>query len=362
MPWWRTYSHAAFVVEQQPVPRSAGVVLIHDSLHACERKMMLELLVVVILALHLMAANVASAGPIVCAWLDWREGRGDATAGQAGRYLAGAGLAALLVTAVLGSVLTALVWDDALRTAFVRLGPRVMNAVGELIFSLVLMLGHWCWWKWRPQAGRIARGIRGLVAILAGTNLLYHFPLLFAMLTKVTAGEFPGEGKIASAAIRQMLVSGDVFSKSVHVWLASFAVTGVLLIGYGMRAERHGMSADDARRVVRWGAILGLVPTFLQLPVGLWLITQLPRPAIRSIMGNDLLSSLLFFLSVGLFFPLSHYLAAAAMRGVERKTLVRIMMLMTLIVLLMSGVLYRGNRVSRGAVPMDLGRAANISP
>lgn len=298
-----------------------------------------------------MAANVASAGPVVAAWLDWREGRGDGLAGRAGRYLAAAGLIGLLAAAGLGVLLFVLVWDDGYREAFSRLRPRVFAGIGELAFSLILMLAQWLWWKSQPTAGKAVRVVRGLLGVLAGTNLLYHFPVLFAVMSKAAGGGVPGDGAIRGSAFLQELVSGEVLSKSVHVWLASFAIAGLMLIGFALKASRTGETAEEVRRVTRWGASIALLATLLQIPVGLWLITQLPRPAVRSLMGQDMISTILFLVSVGLVFPLGHWLAAAAMREVPRKTLVRIMIAMTLIVVLMSGVLYRSNRAGREVEP-----------
>ena len=60
----------------------------------------MEILVAVILAAHLLCVDIASAGPLVCIWLDWR-GRRDATARDAGRWLAKTSLAGLIVGGLL---------------------------------------------------------------------------------------------------------------------------------------------------------------------------------------------------------------------------------------------------------------------
>ena len=50
---------------------------------------MLDFVLIPIFALHLLAVNVATAAPLVCIWLRWRESRHeDAAAGAVGRYLA----------------------------------------------------------------------------------------------------------------------------------------------------------------------------------------------------------------------------------------------------------------------------------
>jgi hypothetical protein len=47
----------------------------------------MQLVLVLVFAAHLLCVNVASAGPLVAAGLDWLEGRGNRLAGEAGRYL-----------------------------------------------------------------------------------------------------------------------------------------------------------------------------------------------------------------------------------------------------------------------------------
>lgn len=312
---------------------------------------MTDFLIILVLGLHLLAANVAAAGPIVSAWLDWRSGRGDQLAGHAAGYLSQSALLALLVATVLGAILFGLAWTDPFRTAIERLGYKLVSAVGEWLFSFILMAVHLFWYKRKPDVGRLARIARMVVAILAATNLLYHFPVLFTVLAKTSAGYLPGDEAIRGGLFREQLLSGDVVSKTLHVWLASFAVTGVMLMGYALRLERRGGSSEDVQRLARWGGMWSLVPTILQIPVGIWVVTQLPRPAMRTLMGRDPVTSVLFVLSIGLAFALLHLLAAAAMRGANRQTMLRSMILMAVIVIIMSGVLHRTNRVRASAEP-----------
>src|SRR5262245_62098286 len=91
------------------------------------------------LALHLLAANVAAAGPLIAAWM---AGRGPEGPGAA-RRLVGWALAALIVGGFLG-VGMLLAPTDALRTALARFPATAWWYAGaELLFSaacLVIML------------------------------------------------------------------------------------------------------------------------------------------------------------------------------------------------------------------------------
>ena len=135
-------------------------------------------------------------------------------------------------------------------------------------------IGSWV----RPVATRRSQstaGLRCFVLLLSGTNLLYHFPFLFTVASDVfLEPEFPGT--LRAAEFRREMMRPDVLARVVHVVLASFAVTGVTLIGYGLRLQRQEKAASDGQRVARSGGYLALITSLIQVPVGLWLITVLP--------------------------------------------------------------------------------------
>ena len=61
---------------------------------------MVALALTVLLAAHLLCVNVASGGPVISAWLDWRGAREDDTAAKGAKYLAGASLVGLMAGAI----------------------------------------------------------------------------------------------------------------------------------------------------------------------------------------------------------------------------------------------------------------------
>ena len=77
------------------------------------------------------------------------------------------------------------------------------------------------------------------------------------------------------------------------------------------------------------------------LPVGVWLVTQLPASQQQSLLGSDPLTTLLLGLSVMTALWLMHLLAAAAFGETDRKTSGRSVAVMLLIVTLMTAVSVR---------------------
>lgn len=296
---------------------------------------MLEIVIILLLAAHLLCVNVAAAGPLVCIWLDWREGRGDALAGRTASYLGLASLVTLLLGGLLGLAIGAASWSD--RYEALWLGPMSKKAawgISEYAFSVLLAVGYVLW---RRGAAQRLRGLRCFVLFLNGSNLLYHFPFLFTVASDVfLLAELPSP--ISASEFRGWMMRPDVLARVVHVIFASFAVTGVALLGYALRLQREKGVELDVQRVRRWGGYLTLVPSLLQVPIGLWLITALPPSWQARAMGGDLPSTLMLGTSVLLALYMLQELANIAFGDAERKQLVRVMVAMVIIVTLMTGV------------------------
>ena len=93
-----------------------------------------------VLALHLMCMNVASAGPLVCVWLDWRGGNGNEVAHQAAKFLACRSLLLLVAGVVFGLIVAAFLWNDAYHDLMHTFMSRIKWGAWELLFSIVLMI------------------------------------------------------------------------------------------------------------------------------------------------------------------------------------------------------------------------------
>jgi hypothetical protein len=290
-----------------------------------------------LLAAHLLCVNVAAGGPLVAAWLDWR-GRGDEAAGRAAKWLAGWSLIGFLTGAILGVFIGWLKWDADYRALWTGpLSYKLHWAGIEAIFSLVLMIGWWAWLPGRSARGVVAAVSRIALALLASTNLLYHFPILFAVAARLDdTGQTTGE-RIGGAAFRQLMVIGEAPAMAVHVTLASVAVGATMLLGLSLRWRRKGDEVA-AYKVALWGGRWALAASALQLPVGLWTLLMLAPDAQGRIMGNSALGMALFMFSLAAALWLVRELVHVALGDGTRPALIRVMALMVATVVLMTAM------------------------
>jgi hypothetical protein len=199
-----------------------------------------------------------------------------------------------------------------------------------------------------------------LLAVLAATNLLYHFPPLFTMLSLMNARpELAGE-LLARSLYVELLRDRELLARVAHHWLASLATaSGVLMLLSAPRDRaqnkpRSNWSATFAARVA-------LAATVLQLPTGLWLLLQLPSTAQTRILGGEALGTALFVAAIAAAVLLLQQLAAASLGGVGRAIALRIVVLMLAVLILMSSVLHR-TRSRAGEQPHEPAAAILFDP
>ncbi len=298
---------------------------------------MLEVCRVVLLSAHLLLVDVAMAAPLVCVWLEWRETRrNDTTAGVIGRSLARSVGWVLAGGMVLGILLLALHWllDD--RQYFVALTSiprsRLWFAVAELLFSFGCIsayagLGN----LWRNH-----RFAHRVIAVAGSANLMLHFPALFAIISVLDTRAALSGQVLDRAGYQRLLLDGEVVARVIHVWLAAFAVAGVALMGLAARSAEL-FSQADRDRLVRRAATLGMVPTLLQIPAGLWLALQMPEESRQPLFGGDWLATGLLLVSIVLALQLILALSSVALGDREPKQVWRSIVMMLVLVLLMVG-------------------------
>jgi hypothetical protein len=312
----------------------------------------LDLLLVLLLALHLLLVDVAMAGPLVCIWLEWR---GTLASDDLARRLARLATGAFVGGVVLGVILLAVRWTAADRgySHAVAMIPasRLWFGLAELFFYLACMLAYLRYWD-RLRAWRF---LHRLLALAASSNLMLHFPALFVIISVVSRRNLIGDEPLDRAGYWQLLLDGEVVSRVVHVWLSSMAVTGVVLMAL---AQRIGPTSDNSlvrQKLIQHGAWLALIATVLQLPVGLWVTLEMSESARESLFGRDLLASSLFGVSLLLVLFMAHTLSAIV-QGDSRPALVRRTLLTAaVIVLLMVGTRCRAQQLARA-----VGRAAPV--
>jgi hypothetical protein len=211
-------------------------------------------------------------------------------------------------------------------------------AVVEAVFSLVLLLGWWFWLPGKAGASGRAMIMRGIIAVLSATNLLYHFPVLFSVAAKLAdAGETSG-AVISGAAFRRLMIAGETPALAVHVVLASVAMAGILLFGLSLRWLRRE-DVVAAEKVARWGARWALATSLAQLPVGVWLLFALPVAAQSRLMGEITTGVILFVLAILVALWLINELVHVSGGETSRSRLIRAMTAMMITVVLMSALL-----------------------
>jgi len=174
------------------------------------------------------------------------------------------------------------------------------------------------------------------MAVLAATNLLYHFPMLFSVAAQLhEAGETSGPA-IGGRAFRALIHTDSVLLE-IHVALASVGVAGAALLLAAARQLSRG-DAKGAEMTARWGSRWALIPSLAQLPVGLYMLTVLPPAQQALIMGNSTMGVLLLVGAMGASLWLINDLAQLGMGEVNQPLLVRAMAAMLVTVTLMTGM------------------------
>ncbi|HEV3138777.1 MAG TPA: cytochrome ubiquinol oxidase subunit I [Pirellulales bacterium] len=299
---------------------------------------MADVVLVVLLAVHLLLVDIAMAGPLICVWLEWRESRhADEAAGQVGLRLARFSNAALAIGIVIGGLLLAMRWwlDDRTYFSAVAAIPRdrLWFALGELLFYFGCMAAYIALWqRWRRR--RLAHRV---LAIAAASNLLVHFPALFAIISALTERADLLGASLDRSGYQRLLLDPEVLSRVVHVWLAAFAVAGVALMGLGLRIDRSPEHNLSRNRLIKAGALVALVATLLQIPSGLWVAMEMPEAARDPLFGGDWMATGLFVTSFLLALQLMHSLAGIALGNREPRQIRNSVAVIMLVLLLMVG-------------------------
>jgi hypothetical protein len=292
-------------------------------------------LTLLVLIGHLLCVNVAAGGPVVCAWL---EGRSGSLARQAARYLGLASLLALVAGGALGVLLGWLKWTDDYQALWTgELSHKLHWGGAEILFSLALAIAYWLWARGRGGESVAGRAGRGAIAILSGSNLVYHFPPLFIVAGKLQQEGLTSSAKISAAEFRRLMASGETPALAVHVGLACVATAGIVLLGMALRLLRQGQSGESAQ-VARWGAWWALIPTLLQIPVGLWTLATLPPLAQSAMLGGDLVASGLFLAAMAAALWLARELVSVALGEATRPAMIRAMSALVAVVALMTAM------------------------
>ena len=286
---------------------------------------MLDLLQILVTALHLTAVNAAFGGPILALWLYIRSRRrNDPLANAVGLRLLRGSMHGLYTGMVLG-VVAAWLWYTAqpreVLIAFESLPhSRYYFTIAELGFSTVCFEAWLVLWR----TGSRRAGLGYFLAAVAITNTVYHFPTLFSILSVLSTRPAAPELPLRYVSV---LVDPEVVARVTHFTLASLAVAGAMLMALAMvkpkllvknpptSSDGEPAVADLATASARLkarGAQIALVATLLQWPVGVVVMLQLPEAARDTLLGYHVAITSLFALSLGAVVMLMHRLATAS--------------------------------------------------
>lgn len=286
---------------------------------------MLDLLQILVTALHLTAVNAAFGGPILALWLYIRSRRrNDPLANAVGLRLLRGSMHGLYTGMVLG-VVAAWLWYTAqpreVLIAFESLPhSRYYFTIAELGFSTVCFEAWLVLWR----TGSRRAGLGYFLAAVAITNTVYHFPTLFSILSVLSTRPAAPELPLRYVSV---LVDPEVVARVTHFTLASLAVAGAMLMALAMvkpkllvknpptSSDGEPAVADLATASARLkarGAQIALVATLLQWPVGVVVMLQLPESARDTLLGYHVAITSLFALSLGAVVMLMHRLATAS--------------------------------------------------
>ena len=274
---------------------------------------------VLLLTAHLLAMQVAGAGPLVAVLLDKIGGRHCLL-----ERLTRVSWWSFWIGILLGGALTltqvSLV-DRDYGPAIEMLAYKLQWGVLEL---LVFAMSLWAYlWGWRRlRSSRARRGWHRFLGIFTATNLLYHFPTLMLLFSRIVEGRLETTEPISAASYRGYAFGGDVFAATVHFWLASLVTAGIVVALLAIQASGREEGTElgstkttpmeATRRVGLWGNSIALIAAMLQLPVGMWLLSVLPGDEQARVLGNDWKATGLLAVAIVLAFGLLHDLASIA--------------------------------------------------
>jgi hypothetical protein len=313
-----------------------------------------DLLQIFLTTLHFVAANLAVGGPVVALWLDRRSGRGDAEADLSGRRLLRASLLGLYAAILLG-VFVGYLWlrsapvgvERAFRALpFSRYGYGVL----ELIFSAV------CWEVWlRLWSKNVRRRLGWWLGFAGATNVVYHFPTLFAVLVVLSERSIA-----AGTTVRfvSMLADPEVLARTFHFITASLAVTGAFAVQMLVRRQQATPDNEGLERLKRRNAQIALFATVLQWPIGIGVLVALPEASRSGLLGDDPAATGLFGMSLGGVIVLMHHLAAASFGRSTLREARSILLWLGAVVVLMTAVRHYARKPLYPQPPIEIMRQA----
>jgi hypothetical protein len=312
----------------------------------------LEILTTLLLAVHLGLVNVSSAMPLFAVYLQRQSRRcGNRELQHAACRSVATALFALALALVTGLAMAGVMWltgDRGLFEVLPRFDSKIRWAIWELLFYVACMLGLWALFAQAVIARGWARVLQVLLAVLATTNLVYHFPPLFSIMAQAANQTDLVSLSVSPQEFRQLMMRGYVVPLMVHFALASLTVSGVVIMYQLVSEASADKDSKPSSHVARSCAIVALTATAAQILVGIWLLVRLGPVAQSRLLGSDITGSISLGLSVLATFWLLHLLAAASFAQLTRRDARRIAIWLALLIVLMTVTLRRAEGLARG--------------
>ena len=310
---------------------------------------------ILVTTLHLLAMNAAVGGTALALWLHLQPRDGEAFA-RFGPRLLRVACAGLYVGTIPGFAAVWLWWLDAPteleRVAAILPESRYYFAAAELVFSAACFEAWRHWWSRRRWAAWLL-GIAGV------TNLAYHFPTMFAVLSV-----YAGRPLLFSQppAYLTLLNDAEVLARVVHFLLASVAVGGALLCALPESVAGEARHEPNVR-LRRRGAQIALAATLAQWPIGIALLVALPEVVRGALLGDDARITVLFVVSLAAVVVLMHRLATASFGEPAPRQVRSLLIWLGVTIVLMTAVRYYVRATSRPAAAVAVGgsRAPSVA-
>lgn len=297
---------------------------------------MSDVLGIVTLAIHLLAVNIAAAGPLVAAWLASRGGAEMIAARRTVRQ----SLAGLAVGAMLGGGLW-LTASERMQAALSRFpASTYWFAAMEIAFSVACVGGMWL----VLRADRARPWLAWTLALASASNLLYHFPPLMTVIGKLANDPlWASERVIDREALMHLAMRPEVLAFWLHFTLASIAAAAIISAAVAPREATEPEHQGMFRRLA--GA--ALAATLAQLPVGVWLLVAGGNAERDAMLGEQLLASVAFMGGVIAALALAYTLAMIALGDAAPNMRRRSGWLLVAVAVLMSATMTASRRERR---------------
>lgn len=285
--------------------------------------------------------NIACAGPLIAVWLSW-QGPDDSLRSSLGRQLMWLSIVSLSLGMLTGGLMLLSSPSEGLTLALKRFPASAYWFAGaELLFSLVCMLIGLALWSC------VSKWWLALLAFATSTNLFYHFPPLMAMIGELASNpNWTDIDIINRPDVLQLMRHSEVLSLTFHFGMSSFAVSAIVVLAL---IARHPLNDGALTPMARKSALIALVASMSQVPIGVWLLTSLSNTSRSALMGDNLFASMAFILAILGTIKLLQTLFSIALGQTDSKTLRTAVTHVCGVVLLMTTSL----RLSRESPPQN---------